>query len=76
LIINYPELIHSARTIVASQYGSGSPGRDIPAFVSLAESGQLKLKEMVNKTYSLEQINEAFTALNNNEVIRAIIVHE
>jgi len=70
------ELIHSARTIVTSQYGSGPPARDIPAFVSMAENGQLKLKEMVSKTYSLDQINDAFDALNNNEVIRAVIVYE
>jgi S-(hydroxymethyl)glutathione dehydrogenase/alcohol dehydrogenase len=36
-------------------------------------AGKLKLDELVSRTYPLEQINEAFMAMKNGEVARAVV---
>jgi S-(hydroxymethyl)glutathione dehydrogenase/alcohol dehydrogenase len=43
--------------------------------VELYQSGQLRLDEMVSKTYALDEINEAFAALERGENARGVIVH-
>lgn len=70
------ELILSARTFVGSIYGSGPAAKEIPMLAAMGERGQLNLADMVTRTYKLDQINEAFDAMNNNEVIRAVIVYD
>ena len=54
-------------------YGSARPRFDMPRLIDLYMAGKLKLDELVSRTYPLEQINEAFTALKNGEVARSII---
>jgi Zn-dependent alcohol dehydrogenase len=36
--------------------------------------GQLPLDKLVTRTYSLDEINEAFAAMNSGEVARGVIV--
>jgi len=54
-------------------YGSARPRADMPRIIDLYMAGKLKLDELVSRTYPLEQINEAFTALKNGEVARSVI---
>ena len=44
---------------------------DVP--LDLYMVGKLKLDEPVSRTYPLEKINEAFTAMKNGEVARSVI---
>ena len=47
--------------------------RDVPRLIDLYRAGKLKLDELVTRRYSLGQVNEAFTALRQGEVVRGVI---
>jgi S-(hydroxymethyl)glutathione dehydrogenase/alcohol dehydrogenase len=49
------------------------PRVDIPHFTDLYMAGRLKLDELVTRTYPLDGINEASTAIKPGEVARSII---
>lgn len=61
------------KTLTGAPYGSSRPRVDMPMLVDLYMSGKLKLDELVSRSYSLEQINDAFDALKKGEVARSII---
>jgi S-(hydroxymethyl)glutathione dehydrogenase/alcohol dehydrogenase len=46
---------------------------DFPRLVSLYKGGQLKLDELVTRTYPLEGVNDAFEALAKGEVARSVL---
>jgi S-(hydroxymethyl)glutathione dehydrogenase/alcohol dehydrogenase len=62
------------RRLVGSVYGSGNPVDDIARLVRWYQDGKLKLRELVSRTYRLEQINEALAALAGSEGARGVIL--
>ncbi|MCJ7523585.1 MAG: hypothetical protein MUP21_15400, partial [Dehalococcoidia bacterium] len=46
---------------------------DIPRYVDMFMDGKLPFDKLISKSYSLDQINEAFEALERGEVIRSVI---
>ena len=64
------------KTIKGTVFGDCNPTTDIPRLLGMYQSGDLKLEELVTKTYRLDQINEGYEALLSGELIRGIIVHE
>jgi S-(hydroxymethyl)glutathione dehydrogenase/alcohol dehydrogenase len=69
----YPFVMHEKR-LVGSVYGSGDPLKDIEHLVGLYQGGQLKLDELATRTYALDQINEALSALGRGEGGRGVIL--
>lgn len=61
------------KKLIGSVYGSGNPVHDIPRLAALYEQGQLKLDELVSRTYPLEKINDALDALAASDGARGII---
>jgi len=61
------------KKLIGSVYGSGRPLEDIPRLVSLFQDGRLKLRELVARTYTLSQINDALTALASSDGARGVI---
>jgi S-(hydroxymethyl)glutathione dehydrogenase/alcohol dehydrogenase len=55
-------------------YGSIRQRVDIPRYIDLYMAGRLKLDQLVSRTFSLEDINEAFAAMKAGEVARGVIV--
>ena len=47
--------------------------RDVPKLVELYKSGELKLDELISRTITLDQVNEAFEAMKTGEVARSVI---
>lgn len=47
---------------------------DLPRLIDLYKQKKLKLDELVTRTYALDDVNEAMTALEKGEVIRSVIV--
>lgn len=68
----FPFVMQEKR-LVGSVYGSGQPLRDIPRLVELHGEGKLKLHELATRTYRLEEINDALSALAHGEGARGII---
>ena len=62
------------KTIKGTMYGSVRPNVDFPKLVDLYLDGRLKIDELVSRTYSLDQINEGFTALRSGQVARGVVV--
>ncbi|HWC38217.1 MAG TPA: Zn-dependent alcohol dehydrogenase [Acidimicrobiales bacterium] len=65
--------VFSEKTVKGCWYGSSDVQRDVPKLVDLYKKGQLKLDELVSRTITLEQVNEAFDAMKTGEVARSVI---
>ncbi len=61
------------KTVMGSNYGSARPRRDMPRLLALYRAGRLKLDELITRTYSLEQVNEAFDDMLKGKVARGLI---
>lgn len=74
--ITFPalRLFYDEKRLLGSYYGSAQVRRDFPRFIRLVESGRLDIGSMVSRRVRLEQVNEAFSALEAGEVIRTLIV--
>jgi Zn-dependent alcohol dehydrogenase len=59
--------------ITGSFYGSCSPQVDMPRVLDLYMDGLLPLDRLVSRSYPLDEINEAFAAMNAGEVARSVI---
>jgi S-(hydroxymethyl)glutathione dehydrogenase/alcohol dehydrogenase len=68
------DLFYSEKTIIGSKYGSAQVRRDFPRFVELIETGRLDTSSMVSRTITLDDVNDAFRAMEAGEVIRSVIV--
>jgi S-(hydroxymethyl)glutathione dehydrogenase / alcohol dehydrogenase len=68
----FPFVMQEKR-LIGSVYGSGKPSLDIPKLVSLYQEGRLKLRELVSRTYALDSINDALTALAASDGARGVI---
>lgn len=66
-------LVYGERRLVGSFYGSTRPRADFARFVDLYLAGKLKLDQLVTREWRLDEINEAFAAMNGGEVARGII---
>lgn len=66
-------MVGEERTLKGSYLGSCIPFRDIPAYMSLYESGKLAVDKLLSGTLQLEEINKGFEKLANGEAIRQVI---
>ena len=67
------DLFYNEKTIEGCKYGSSQVRRDFQRFVSLTETGRLDLGSMVSRHIKLDEVNDAFTAMENREVTRSVI---
>lgn len=66
--------IFSGKRVAGSVVGGSQILRDMPRFVRLAETGQLRLAAMVSNRITLDQINEGIDQLHRAEGIRTVII--
>jgi S-(hydroxymethyl)glutathione dehydrogenase/alcohol dehydrogenase len=69
------KLLGGEKRLMRSSYGSVRPAVDFPRLVGLYRAGKLMIDELVTKTYSIEQAEEAFDDLAAGVLARGIIVH-
>jgi S-(hydroxymethyl)glutathione dehydrogenase / alcohol dehydrogenase len=62
------------KKLIGSAYGSGRPVDDIVTLVRWFTEGRLKLRELVSRTYTLNQIDDALGALAASAGARGVIV--
>ena len=62
------------KAIKGTMYGSVRPNVDFPKLVDLYLDGRLKVDELVSRTYTLDEINEGFTAMRSGQVARGVVV--
>jgi NDMA-dependent alcohol dehydrogenase len=68
------DLAMREKTLKGCFYGSARPRVDMLRLLDLYRQRQLKLDELISRTYSLDQINEAYAALQSGAVARGVIV--
>ena len=71
-IQTFPFVMQEKR-LIGSVYGSGCPLAEVPQLVSLYLDGKLKLRELITREYSLQQVNEALDQLAAGADARGII---
>jgi Zn-dependent alcohol dehydrogenase len=64
------------KSLVGSLYGSANLRRDMPRLIDLYMQKKLKIDELVSRRIKLEQVNEAFEAMEKGEVARSVIVYD
>ena len=64
------------KSVKGSLFGDCNPTTDIPKILGLYQSGDLKLDELITRTYTLEQVNEGYEDLLAGKNIRGVMVHE
>jgi Zn-dependent alcohol dehydrogenase len=67
-------IVTGERTIRGCSYGSARTREDLPRLARLYQAGKLKIDELINRRYGLDEANEAFRALAAGELARGIIV--
>jgi S-(hydroxymethyl)glutathione dehydrogenase/alcohol dehydrogenase len=68
------QLMVGAKTLRGCVYGSTDPVRDFPEMVNLQRQGRLDLEALVTRRIALEDVNDAFGAMQAGEVARSVIV--
>jgi S-(hydroxymethyl)glutathione dehydrogenase / alcohol dehydrogenase len=61
------------KEIKGTIFGSGNPRFDIPNLLAMYRAGQLKLDELVTRTYPLDEINEGYQDMRDGKNIRGVL---
>jgi S-(hydroxymethyl)glutathione dehydrogenase / alcohol dehydrogenase len=69
------ELFVDAKSVVGCVYGSTDADRDFPVLVDLIRTGALDADALVTRRIELDEVNDAFRAMENGEVARSVIVY-
>jgi alcohol dehydrogenase (nicotinoprotein) len=64
------------KSIKGSLFGDCNPTTDIPKILGLYQSGDLKLDEIITRTYTLDEVQQGYDDLLAGENIRGVVVHE
>lgn len=71
--VNLLMLAMYQKRIQGCLYGAMSPSAAVPLLLTMYERGQLKLDELVSRTYSLDEINTGYDDLHAGKNLRGII---
>ena len=67
------ELFYMEKKILGTFYGSADVRSDFGRMISLWRAGRLDLEGLISRRLDISQVNEAFDAMRNGEVIRQVI---
>ncbi len=70
------DLVLREKAILGCMMGSNRFRTDMPRYVELYRSGQLRLDEMISARIPLERVNEAFEAMRRGTAARTVVVFE
>lgn len=59
-----------------SLFGDCNPTTDIPRILGLYQSGDIKLDEIITRTYTLDQVQEGYDDLLAGKNVRGVVVHQ
>jgi NDMA-dependent alcohol dehydrogenase len=68
-----PALPREEKVVTGSFYGSCRPQEDMPLVLDLYAEGRLDLDSLVTRRFRLDEINEAFAAMNAGKVARGVV---
>jgi S-(hydroxymethyl)glutathione dehydrogenase/alcohol dehydrogenase len=71
-----PMSLLAEKRVQGCSMGSTRIRIDAPRYIELYQQGRLLLDEMITQRMRLEQLDEAFAAMNRGEVLRSVIMFE
>ena len=71
--MNLHELAMWQKEVRGVVFGAANPRHDIPMLLDLYKAGQLKLDELITKTYRLDQINQGYQDMLDGVNIRGVL---
>ena len=74
--IRTASLTFEEKTITGSYFGSARPREDAPKILGMYRNGQVKLDELITRTYSIDDAPQAFADLEAGRNARGVIVFE
>jgi S-(hydroxymethyl)glutathione dehydrogenase/alcohol dehydrogenase len=73
---NLTDLTFMEKKLCGALYGSENPRTAVPKLLDLYRKGDLKLDEMITKTYTLDEINQGFEDMRAGRNIRGVLVFD
>ena len=70
------ELLVTQKAIMGAVYGFASPRVQIPELLMLYRRGSLKLRELITRTYRLDEINRGYADLDAGRNLRGVVVSD
>jgi len=70
------DIVLREKRILGCMMGSNRFRTDMPRYVELYRSGQLRLDEMISARLPLERVNEAFETMRRGTAARSVVVFE
>jgi S-(hydroxymethyl)glutathione dehydrogenase/alcohol dehydrogenase len=67
------ELFYAEKNLKGSMYGSANVRVDFPRLLRLWKYGKLDLEGMITRRMPVDDVNEAFRAMKDGEVIRSVL---
>ncbi len=67
------ELFFAEKSLKGSMYGSANVRVDFPRLLRLWKNGKLDLEGMISRRIEIDEVNDAFRAMQAGEVIRSVI---
>jgi alcohol dehydrogenase/S-(hydroxymethyl)glutathione dehydrogenase/alcohol dehydrogenase len=68
------ELFVTQKAIMGAVYGFVSPRLQIPELLALYRRGAIKLRELVTRTYGLDEINQGYADLDAGRNLRGVVL--
>ena len=65
----------TARPLKGTLFGDCNPTTDIPKILGLYQTGDIKLDEIITRTYTLDQVKEGYDDLLAGKNVRGVVVH-
>jgi S-(hydroxymethyl)glutathione dehydrogenase/alcohol dehydrogenase len=69
------ELFGGGKSLLGCVYGSADVRVDFDKVLSLWRAGRLDLESLISRRIALDDVNDAFTAMQAGEVLRSVIVY-
>ncbi len=63
------------KTVKGTLFGSSNPMRDIPKILELYRAGQVKLDELITRTYTLDEVGQGYDDLIAGKNVRGVLIH-
>jgi len=70
------ELLVTQKAIMGAIYGFASPRVQIPELLMLYRNGALKLRELITRTYRLDEITRGYADLEAGKNLRGVVVFD
>jgi NDMA-dependent alcohol dehydrogenase len=64
------------KEVKGTLFGNSNPTYDIPKLLELYRTGDIRLDELITRTYTLDEINDGYDDLLAGKNIRGVIVHD